>query len=348
MKFAPPSARECALTAWSPVVKMSPTPTIYLFHGEDESAIADALRGLQSRLGDPSTAELNTTRLEGAALSLDELRAAALAVPFLAERRLVVVEEASRTYPRAEQRAPFLEFLEEVPPSTALVLLERSALPKSHWLLKWVAAAGGRAYLKAFPLPEGGAMLAWIQKKAGDLGGEIEPQAAAALAGMLGSDTRAAAHELEKLLAYVNYQRPIRAEDVAELALEIGEQGDFFGLIDALSAGAGERAIRALRKLMAERDAIALFFGLVGHFRALLGAREIVEGGGNEQLIAQRLGLHPYRAKKLAAQCRRFDLPTLEAIYQRLLEFDLQIKTGEIEPELAMDTLVATLSGQPA
>jgi DNA polymerase III delta subunit len=322
-------------------------PTIYLFHGEDRPAIAQALASLQARLGEPSTVEMNSTRFE-APFSLDDLRAAALASPFLADRRLVVVEEASRAYPRADSRTAFIALLEEVPTTTALVLVERSSLARNHWLHKWAASTGDRAFIREFALPKGGAMVAWIQEKAQEKGGEIQPQAASSLAALLGSDTLAAEHELEKLLAYANYARLITAEDVALLALEIGEQGDFFGLIDALSTGASTQAMSALHKLLAERDPISLFFGLVGHFRALIQIREILEQGGGPPEMKQAIGTNSdFRVNKLAGQARRFSLASLEIIYDRLLDLDHQIKTGEASPELAMELLTAALGAQP-
>ncbi len=128
------------------------------------------------------------------------------------------------------------------------------------------------------------------------------------------------------------------------MALEIGEQGDFFGLIDALSAGQAANALTALRKLMAERDHISLFFGLVGHFRALIQTREILNQGGSDTDVTQRLGMHPFRAKKLTQQSRRFPINELENIYHRLGKFDQQIKRGDITPGLAMETLLASLA----
>ena len=319
-------------------------PTLYLFHGGDEAAIEEALQSLQSRLGDPATIEMNHARFTGPPLNLDEVRAAALAAPFLAERRLVVVEGAAKAFSATSVREDFIQFLTEVPPSTAFVLVEKKDLEQRNWLLKWMGGAGERAFIKAFPLPEGGAMTAHLQKKASELGGEIEGPAAAALAELLGSDTRAAVHEMEKLLAYVNYARPITAQDVEDCALEIGEHGDYFGLMDALSAGPGPRALSLLRKLQAERDPLSLFFGLVGQFRVLLQAREIVDGGGGQAEIASRLKMHPFRAGKLATQCRRFDIATLEALHQKLYGYDQQIKRGELQPELAMDFVVAAIS----
>lgn len=325
---------------------MSRAPIVYLLHGEDDLAINDVVAELFTRLGDATTAEMNTARFEGS-IPFNELQAAANAMPFLAERRLVIVREATKAFNAADQRAKFIALLDDAPSSTALVLIENT-LKDNHWLMKWALAAGDRAFVKQFSLPQGGQMAAWVQKQTASLGGEIDGAGAALLGELLGSDTRAAVQEIEKLLAYVNYSRPITREDVGELAIQVAEQGDFFALIDALSAGAGKQAMGALHKLLAERDLISLFFGIVAHYRALLQAREIVEAGGSENEIAKGLGMHPYRAKKLAAQARRLSLPNLETIYRRLLDYDLQIKTGELNADLALDTFVAALTAQQA
>ena len=224
------------------------------------------------------------------------------------------------------------------------IRLDNKKKKKDHWLLAKMKSAGDQAFIKRYSLPQGGAMLAHLQKKTKQLGGEMEGPAASALAELIGQDTRAAIHEIEKLLAYVNYARPISLQDVEDCALEIGEHGDYFGLMDALSSGPGAKAITHLRQLQAERDPISLFFGLVGQFRGLLAAREIVDQGGGKEQLAKRLGMHPFRALKLIAQCRKYDLASLEKIYQKLSEYDRQIKKGLIQPQLAMDFIVAAIS----
>jgi len=332
---------------------MSETPIVYIFHGDDEATMRAEVAAMQSKLGDQTTAEMNTSRFEGAP-SLDALRRAAQAVPFLSQRRLVVISGATKAFSAADQKAAFLKFLENVPASTALVLIERPALDHKDkklarpWLQKWAQAAGRRALLRKYEPLQGPQMLAWLLARAKELGGELQPQAAAALAQMVGSDKAAAEQEIEKLLAFVAYQRPIEAADVAAVSLPSGEQGDFFALIDALSAGNGARAMGLLEDLLPERDSIMLFFSLVSHFRLLLQSREMVDGGKGDKEITKILGIHPYRAEKLAAQARRFSLGALESIYRRLLILDEQIKTGEMEADLAMETFVADLSAQAA
>ena len=327
---------------------MAATPTVYLLHGDNELAIQAVVQELFSRLGDPTNAEMNTARFEGPHISFDELKGAATAMPFLAERRLVVLREAGKAFNAQEARERFLGLLDEVPASTALVLHE-SPLKASHWLMKWAKGAGERAYIKNFELPKGSQMAGWIQKQVGAQGGAIEGPAAALLAEQIGSDTRAASHEIDKLLAHANYARAITREDVAELAVQVGEQGDFFALIDALSAGAGKQAMQALHKLLAERDLISLFFGIVAHYRALIQAWEINQTGGGTEAMKKAIGTgSDFRANKLLTQARRFDIVSLKAIYQRLMEYDRQIKTGELDAELALDSFVAALTAQTA
>ncbi|MCL5429511.1 MAG: DNA polymerase III subunit delta [Chloroflexi bacterium] len=327
---------------------MADSPTVYLFHGDDENAMHDAVAGLQSKLGDAAAAGMNTASFEGPSISFDALRNAAQATPFLATRRLVTLKGASKVFSAEAARERFLQFLEQIPPSTALVLMEIPELNEKHWLVKWMKSAGGRGFVREFNLPKGAQMAAWIREKANELGGEIQPQAAAALAQLIGSDKEAATREIEKLLAYAAYHRPVEAADVATISLPSGEQGDFFALIDSLTSGHGARAMEMLEALFLERDHIMLFFSLVGHFRLLLQARELVDTGRGDINLAKELGIHPYRAEKLAAQARRFSMGTLEAIYNRLVELDEQIKTGKIETGLAMEIFVAELSAQTA
>ncbi|MCW5874978.1 MAG: DNA polymerase III subunit delta [Anaerolineales bacterium] len=326
---------------------MAAKPSVYIFMGEDETAIRSEVAKLTSKLGDPATAEMNTTRLDAGA-TLDALRRAALATPFLAERRLVVAQQVTKSFANAEARARLTDFLDEVPPSTALVLIEATALEDKHWLMKWADKAAGNAFVREFNLPQGAQLATWLAGRAKELGGELQPQAAAALAQLQATDKGAAEHELHKLLAYVNYNRPITPADVEELSLRSGEHGDFFALADALSAANGQRAMQALLPLLEERDKILLYFSMVGHFRGLLQSRDLLDAGLGEADIAKQLHMHPYRAKKLATQAKQFSSRSLQAIYERLLFYDEQIKTGEIEAGLAMQTFVAELSVQAA
>jgi hypothetical protein len=65
----------------------------YILHGKEEFGLSEELASLRARLadGDQAMAQLNTTILEGTNLTLGELRHDCDTIPFMSDRRLVIV-----------------------------------------------------------------------------------------------------------------------------------------------------------------------------------------------------------------------------------------------------------------
>lgn len=327
-----------------------PKPCVYLFHGDDLAAIDHAVNSLVRRMGDPTTAELNISRLDGRTLTDEDLRTAVMALPFLSDRRLVIVTHPlvrieKKNIPAQER---FTTLLDAVPPSTGLVLVladsfERkrwNLLPANHWLLEWKGRAGKRAHYQLYQLPQTGAMPGWIMKKAGELGGEFTPQAAAALVELVGNETQVAQQEIAKLLDYVNRERGVTVEDVQQVAAAIG-QANIFEMTDALAEGNPQKAQRVLHALLEETDAQALFSMVVRQFRLLIMVREALDDGIPHERMGQATGQNSeYVIKKLERQAARFTLAQLEQIYHRLLEIDAAAKVSAMPLETALDLLV--------
>jgi DNA polymerase-3 subunit delta len=327
------------------------TPVVYLFHGDDEYQIAQEIDGLKAKLGDDAMVELNTTYLEGKSLSLEELRGAATTIPFLARRRLVIVTDPVITQISRGVREQFVHLLEDLPPQSALVLHIPRSLKGNHWLIRWVQENPERGYVRAFSLPEGARMSRWIQNRARAKGGTFSPQASAYLASLIGNDTRTADQEVEKMLAYVNFERPVAVDDVQHLfaPIELDDPYQVFDMVDALGNQQGERAIKDLHQLLQVRDPGYVFVMIVRQYRLLLQAREIIDQGGDHEDIRERLELHPFVAGKVTQQAQNYDQATLDAIYQVLLDLDGRMKTGQVESVTALHTLTASLTtpGRP-
>lgn len=330
-------------------------PCVYILNGEDEFALGEFVARLQDKLGDPSMASVNTTRLDGRSAALNEIEAAAQAMPFLVSRRLVIVTNPLAKLNSPAARKKFLEMLAKIPPTTALVLVENRLLTegrerrngKLHWLEEWGEQAGERAFVRTFALPHGPAMAGWIQERAKVYAGQFTREAADRLAGLVGDEPRLADQEIQKLLAYANFTRPVEPDDVDALTPSM-RQGDIFEMVDALGEGNGRRCQEMLHRLLKEQEAISILGMIVRQFRLLLLANEVLGQGGNDALVARELKIHPFVAGKVALQARHFTLPVLEAIYRRLLEVDEAIKSGQMEDILALDLLVARLTNQPA
>ena len=75
----------------------------HLLYG-DSFLVSQALKGLQGQVGEPEVLEANSHRLSGGQLQLAQLQALCSAVPFLAEHRLIIVEDLLSLFDSREGR----------------------------------------------------------------------------------------------------------------------------------------------------------------------------------------------------------------------------------------------------
>ncbi|GAI26699.1 unnamed protein product, partial [marine sediment metagenome] len=65
---------------------------LYILLGEDDFSRRKSLEEIKRGIGDQSLLAANTITFDGQQITLDQLRTTCETVPFLAERRLVIVE----------------------------------------------------------------------------------------------------------------------------------------------------------------------------------------------------------------------------------------------------------------
>ncbi|MDP1713733.1 MAG: DNA polymerase III subunit delta [Anaerolineales bacterium] len=321
-------------------------PNVIFLHGNDEFAINRKIKDFEANFSDPTTADMNTARLEARTMTENDLNNAVNAMPFLAPKRLVILSNPSSKYINPASRKKFGEFLSNTP-DTAKFVIHELIEPKEierHWLVKWAGKNSSLIKTQVFLLPKQRDMPGWIINEAKNQEGRIEPAAAAKLAEMVGVDTRQAGMEIAKLLAYANWERPVLVSDVEAVCVFTSQQS-VFDFVDALSQGNGKTAQKLLHRLLENEEAFSLWGMVVRQFRLLIQAREILDGRGNKDDVARALGVHPFVAEKTSGQANRFSIEALENIYHRLLIIDERVKTSQITLDLALDTLIVELAG---
>jgi DNA polymerase-3 subunit delta len=326
----------------------------YLFHGEDEFSRSETLAEFKEKMGDPGLAELNTTVFDGSKVTLGELQHACSSVPFMADRRLVIVEGLlTRLESKGEERAlsawqkeyleGLIQYLQRLPETTRLVFVEDKSISQSN-LVHRLALADERGHVKEFKPPQGRELNRWIEERVRKKGGQISPAAVEELAAFVGNDLRLLDQEIEKLIAYVDLVRPISEDDVRLLVSYVRE-ANIFEMVDALGQRDSQQAAKLLHQLLDEGEhPLALLGMIVRQFRTMIQVKELNAQGLSQQDIAARLGLHRFVVKKAVRQAMNFSMEQLEVIYRKLLETDVAIKTGQMDEVLALDMLVVGLS----
>lgn len=349
----------------------SPTPIVYAFYGADEPTLKEKLKTFIAKAVDPATADLNTSKLDGSSAELGDIQSAASSLPFLAETRLVLVENITESNSGRAAIDELAKLIPTLPDWARVVFVEtgmhdsnsdtdsarkrktsrRSALKK----LVQIVENDPRGKVYEFSLPNDPRK--WLTQRAATHAAVLEPPAAQLLAERVGEDLVLADTELAKLAAYAN-NRPISAKDV-ELLTPFTPEANIFHMVDALGKRDGQAALTLFRQLTDSGDEpMRLFSMIVRQFRLLLMMRDHLDSGGSINNASQALGLSDFVAKKIADQARRYTMPQLERIYHVLLETDLSMKGGvsdeeiigrtvdRLDPALALEEFIVRLSAR--
>ena len=314
--------------------------------GDDNAAVSRRLDELRAQYLPGDTAALNLLELDGADLTVDALRGACDAMPFLGDTRVVIVKGLLRRFGEKDAEetdgkgatAALLKdlkaYLPRVPDSTVLVFVERRRLGAS-------AAANALrngTRCEEHSLPSAQEMPAYIQKQVRERGAGIDRDAAALLGEAVASQPQRLEPEIEKLLAYRGGDGSVTVRDVREL-VDVPLEVAVWDLTDALYAHDGAGAVRALRTLLERGQPAQQVMGAIAsQLRNLLMAEEH-RRSGPERLVSAT-GMKPFVARKSLGALRGFKPGEPRRILGALMELDLRNKTGKADLEPALELLL--------
>ena len=340
---------------------------LYIMDGEDEFSQTEAIGRLRSKLGDPSTSDLNTAVLNGAKSSIEDIIHHCDTVPFLSERRLVIVERMlSRSGSKSRSRtggkggkAPtdaddqpldrLLGYLPRLPDFTDLVFVEHERVASKNAVVAYARKHKQQSEVQRFDPPRGDQLVQWIVDRGRKKGTRVEARAAHELSIHVGGNLRLLDGEVEKLAVYVGAGQSISHQDVRRL-VTASKKARIFDLVDAMGNRQSDRAVNLLHKLEDDgSNPLYLLSMIVRQFRLISMYQQLARSGQPAGEIQQALGIrHSFILDKLARQSRNFTPAQLHRTHHRLLATDQLIKTGGMEPTLALDLLVVELTGRSA
>lgn len=329
----------------------------HVLHG-DGYLVTQRLALLEREAEAGGLLDANRHRLLGGQLNQAELLAVCNALPFMDSRRLVVVEGLLATGERRAGRgrrrdresrssagstSGWEKLAEAIPdmPETTLLVFADGPLSKNNPLLQTLRPV---AQVQALATPTGEALARWIKASAEQKGAAISPAAIGSLTNLVGSDLWALEQELEKLSLYAAGQR-IEESHVTELVHQARE-ANIFAAVDAMIDGRQGVALRLLHQLRQDgRDTPSVIAMVQRQLRLLALTRDSMDRGVPQRELGSRLGVAPFVLTKTIDQAQRHSWKDIVWRYQRLLDADLAIKEGRLEPDLALELLAVDQAG---
>ena len=241
-----------------------------------------------------------------------------------------------------------IDYLDQVPPTTLLAFVESHPLTKGNPILKAASANKECCQVQQFGQLDArrGQVENWISERSAQKSVSIDGSAIALLATSAGNDLRRIDQELEKLAAYVDYNGTIDRESVQKLVPPVFEE-KIFTLVDALGQRNGRTATRMLEEFLENRvNELYLLTMIARQFRLIIGTQDLASRGATPAEIGKQLNAssrNDFVARKLLQQAHLFSPGELIRVQEMILATDQAIKTGKMDPTLAIQTLVISI-----
>jgi DNA polymerase-3 subunit delta len=283
---------------------------------------------------------LNLIFFEGENLDFQDFKNTLDSTPMFKEKKLVVLKEIFSN-PRFKDE--FLKQKEKLVKTEDLILIyEKKEIPENDPLFQFLKK---NSKSQEFKFLEGEKLRNWIKREFKNYGGEIAPDALEKLIEFVGNNLWQMANEIKKL---VIYRRGRIGTKEIELLVKPKFEVDVFKTIDALAERKKNLALNLIHKHLRKGDNPLYLLAMINfQFRNLLIIKSKELKNESYPNYIQRtnkdLGMHPYLIRKTIQQARKFSLQELKKIYQKIFQVDLDIKTGKIEPETALDLLIAEI-----
>lgn len=307
---------------------------IFLF-GEDTYQSRQKLKEIKEKFLKTDKSGLNLNLFSAKDLDFDEFKGTIEAPAFLAKKRLIILEN-----PISEGSADLKEKIVKYKPEkikseeVVIVFYQKNQIDRRDKLFKYLKKNAKSQEFKFFNPHQ---LNNWIKQEVETRGGSIEPLAVMKLAAYVGPDLWRMSNEIDKLIAF----NPKLTTENIDFLVKSKIETNIFNLIDAL--GQRDKKTALVNLYQQEESGESEFYILtmiVYQFRNLIKIKDCLEQSIPPYLVTKKTGLHPYVVKKSLTQARSFSQQDLKRIYHRLLDLDLSIKTGRVEPKTGLDMFI--------
>lgn len=279
--------------------------------------------------------ELALEKLDGEVIDVEQFVGALQSLPFLASKKMVVVQGLSKNKSLVEQSG---DLLSGIPDSTDLVIVEGKLDKRSVYYKTLKKLPGFTEYEEL----DEAALAQWAVNTASDVGAELTRSDAGYLVHRVGPNQQLLASELTKLALY----SPQITKDAITDMIDMHPRSTVFELLDAAFHGDTSRTIELYdeqRALKVEPQAILALIAWQIHILALI---KVAGASRSPADIACEGHVSPYVVNKSMTIAKRLTTLQIRSLVHDVLTVDARIKSEPIDPDAALiDLLVRIASG---
>ena len=322
--------------------------SLYFLYGEEKFLVKRDVLRLTRKFSTADFPEFNFNEFPHTA-AIDEIADAAMALPFMAERKCVTVSDLNVDALGASEQSKLQELIENVPETTVLVFflptLEIDVKKSAKWrnFIKKVDAAGCSI---CYARRSESDLEKFLCREAEKRGCTLSRALAGRILRYTGSDLNALTNEIQKLCAFAGGGE-ITGDQIEEVVTKNMETTVFL-LSNALVRGDYSKAYTLLDLLISQGEKpITILSVLSGAYIDMYRVRAAIESGKTSRAPAEYGDYkgRDFRLKYAERDMRDLSLEVLRESIALLLECDLSLKlsSGDAMDRIVLEKLFSKL-----
>ena len=309
---------------------------VYLLHGEEKYLILQYKKKLLEALVSPGD-NMNFSSFEGKDINPGEIIDLAETMPFLAEKRVLLIENSGFFKKGCEELA---EYILNIPQTTVLIFVEDEVDGKVK-LTKNLKKAGYDACINTV---EDNLLTKWILGRVKKDGKVMTEAAFQRFLQKTGKNMDNIDKELEKLLSYCLEKNSIEVGDVEAVVIEQIEE-KLFDMVDKIAMHQQKEALELYYNLLELNEApMRILYNISKHFQTLASVKVLTGQGYGNKDIAAKTGCKDWAVKKYQNQNRNFSLSLLKRLVEMGVVYETDVKQGNLNDRMAVELFIVQCS----
>ena len=342
--MAKPNNAPDELSRLKAAIKAGEPERLYFFHGEETFLLHHYLNELRKKTIDELTQDFNAHRFTQETFSVQAFSDAVEALPMMAERTFVQVDEIDIFKLNETEREKMIAILSDVPDYCTVVFTYEIVEWKPDKRLKklWDAVSKHGTIVE-FAKQSQRDLIAWVTRHFASYHKKINADLCVYLIDITGGTMTALQGEIRKIAAYSGADTIVKADidAVTEPVLD----AVVFQMTDLLGMGKYGEALLKLQTLLKMQEEPIVILGAVGgHFRRISAARTLMDCGKNADDLMRLTGMKDYPARKAMGAAKSFNAKFCRKAAELILETDYKMKTSFDDQERLLELLILELA----
>ena len=320
---------------------------LFFLFGEEKYLVKFYTEQLAEKIMGKSPSDFNLQVFHGTDSTVDEIAEAVEALPVLAEKKCVVVNDLDVEALNAQSISKLNELVSDLPDTSVLIISLPTLSIEVKKSAKWknfISLAQKSGIVAELEKRETSVLEKQISDLASKRGCVLSLINAGHVIQLCGDDLLTLNNELEKLCAYAA-GREITRQDI-ETVVTKNLETTVFLLAKALLAREYDNVYRQLDQLFYQREEpVAVLAVLSSAYVDMYRVKAILESGEQAAGLTKSFDYKnkEFRIRNAERDCRRISIEVLRESINILLETDIRLKSSRMDKHIIMEEMVAKL-----